>query len=163
VAEFFFEASARRRQIRRVHQGDGVGLHALAMQQPAQQMLVDAPQPAHAHPLAELREHPRRWELPPQPGELSPSGLFGQLGHDQVEGAGGSQPRQQMGAPKLSGAQVMSSAPGESAWTQVGDKGIGHITGKQFEQGNGAHGRQRGGHARTLTEPAAADTPLESA
>jgi len=146
VAELFFEAVARRRQIRRVHQRHGVGLHASPMQQPPQQMLVDPPQPAHAHLLAELCEHPCRRIMSPQPGEPSPSGLFGQLRHDQVQGMGGGQYGQQMHAPELCSAQVMPSPPGESARTTPGNEVIGHITGKPFEQGQGADRRQRGNH-----------------
>jgi len=133
------------------------------MQQPPQQMLVDPPQTAHANLPAELGEHPRGRELSPQPGESSPSGLFGQLRHDQVQGMGGGQHRQQMNAPDLCGAQVMPSAPGESPWTKVGDEIIGNKNGKPFKQGNGADRRQRGKHAQTLTESSAADTPLVSA
>jgi len=117
------------------------------MQQTAQQMLVDPAQPAHADLLAELGEHPRRRWMSPQPGELSPRGLFRQLRHDQVQGVGGGQHRQQMHAPELSRAQVMPPPPGQSAWTKSGDEVIGHITRKQFEQGNSAHGRQRSHHA----------------
>lgn len=116
------------------------------MQQAAQQMLVDPPQPAHAHLLAELRKHPRARELSPQPGEPSPGGLFGELRHDQVQGPGGGQHRQQMHAPELGGAQVMTPSAGESTWKKSGDEVIGHVTGKHFEQGNGANGRQRWGH-----------------
>ena len=87
------------------------------MQQAAQQMLVDPPQPAHAHLLAELGKHPRARELSPQPGEAAPGRLFGQLCHDQVEGVGGGQHCQQMRAPKLGGAQVMSPATGNRART----------------------------------------------
>ena len=124
-----------------------MGLHALPMQQAAQQMLVDPPQPAHAHLLAELRKHPRARELSPQPGEPSPSGLFGQLCHDQVQGMGGGQHRQQVRAPELGGAQAMPPSAGEGARSASGDEVIGNIIGKHFEQGNGANGRQRGNHA----------------
>jgi hypothetical protein len=117
------------------------------MQQPAQQVLVDPPQPTHANLLAELPEHPRRWKLSSQPGEASPGGLFGQLRHDQVQGVGGGQHRQQMHAPELGGAQVMPSAPGEGAPTKSSNEVIRHITAKPFQQGNGADGRQRVNHA----------------
>jgi hypothetical protein len=147
VAELFFEAAARRRQIRRVHQRHGVGLHALPMQQAGQQMLVDPPQSAHAHLLAELGKHPRARELSPQPGEPSPGRLFGQLGDDQVQGMGGGQHGQQMRAPELGGTQVMPPATGNRARTPSSTEVIGNIIGKHFEQGNGANGRQRGNHA----------------
>ena len=124
-----------------------MGLHALPMQQAAQQMLVDPPQPAHAHLLAELRKHPRARELSPQPGEAAPGRLFGQLGDDQVQGMGGSEHRQQMRAPELGRAQAMPPAPGESARTQSSNEVIGNMSGKHFEQGNGANGRKRGNHA----------------
>jgi len=146
VSELFFEAAARRRQIRRVHQRHGMRLHALPMEQAAQQMLVDPPQPAYPHLLAELREHPRTREMAAQPGEPAPGGLFGELRHDQVQGMGGGQQGQQMHAPELGGTQVMPSAPGESARTKVGDEVVGHIAGKPFEQGNSANRRQRGHH-----------------
>jgi hypothetical protein len=163
VPEFFFEAAARRGQIGRVHQRHGVGLQTLPMQQPTQQMLVDPPQPAHAHLLAELRKHPRRGELSSQTGEPAPGGLFGKLRHDQVEGVGGGEHRQQMRSPELRRAQVMASSTGESARTKPGDEVIGHIIAKPLEQGNGANGRQRGNHACTLTRCVTAATPLVSA
>ena len=119
----------------------------MPVQQAAQQILVDPPQPAHAHLLAELGKHPRARELSPQPGEAAPGRLFGQLCHDQVEGVGGGQHRQQMHAPELSGAQAMPPATGSSARTQSGNEVIRNIIGKHFEQGNGANGRQRGNHA----------------
>ena len=133
------------------------------MQQAAQQMLVDPPQPPHAHLLAELRKHPRARQLSPQPGEPAPGGLFGQLCHHQVEGVGGGEHRQQMHAPELGGTQAMPPATGEVTRTNSGDEVIRHITGKHFEQGDGADGRQRGSHAGTLTEGAAVATPLGSA
>ena len=133
------------------------------MQQAAQQMLVDPPQPPHAHLLAELRKHPRARQLSPQPGEPAPGGLFGQLCHHQVEGVGGGEHRQQMHAPELGGTQAMPPATGEVTRTNSGDEVIRHITGKHFEQGDGADGRQRGSHDCTLTECAALATPLVSA
>jgi hypothetical protein len=110
-------------------------------------MLVDPPQPAHANLPAELRKHPRVWELSPQPGEPSPSGLFWQLGDDQVQGMGGGQHRQQVRAPELGGAQAMPPSAGEGARSASGDEVIWHVVTKQFEQGNGSNRRQRGGHA----------------
>jgi hypothetical protein len=147
VEELFFEAAAGRRQIRRVHQRHGMGLHALPMEQAAQQMLVDPPQPAHAHLLTELGKHPRARKVSPQPGETSPGGLFRQLCHDQVQRMGGGQHCQQMRAPELGGAQVMPSATGKSARPPSGNEVIGNIIGKHFEQGTGTNGRQRGNHA----------------
>jgi hypothetical protein len=97
--ELFFEAVARGGQVRRVHQGDGVGLDTLPTQQPSHQMLIDLPQSAHAHLAAKLMQHPRRRPHAPQPGEPPPSGLFGQLRHDQIERMRGRQSRQQMHAP----------------------------------------------------------------
>ena len=105
-------------------------------------MLVDASQPAHAHLLAELRKHPRRRKISPQPGKASPGGLFGQLRHDQVQGVGGGEHRQQMHAPELGGAQAMPPATGAVTRTNPGDEVIGHITGKPLDQGNGADGRE---------------------
>lgn len=110
-------------------------------------MLVDPPQPAYPHLLAELREHPRRWQLSPQPGEPAPGGLFGQLCHDQVEGMGGGEYRQQMRPPELGSTQGMPASAGKGARTKSGDEVIGHIIGKHFEQRNGANGRQRSNHA----------------
>jgi hypothetical protein len=126
-------------------------------------MLVDPSQPAHAHLLAELGKHPRRREISPQPGETPPGGLFGQLRHDQVQGVGRGEPRQQMHAPELGGAQAMPPATGEVTRTNSGDEVIGHITGKPLDQGDGADGRQWGSHACTLTECTAVATPLVSA
>lgn len=122
------------------------------MQQAAQQMLVDPPQPAHAHLQTELREHPRTGEMAAQPGEPAPGGLFGQLCHDQVQGMSGGQHRQQMHAPELGGAQAMPPATGNSARTQSSNEVIWNIIRKHFQQGDGADGRQRGDHAPTLTE-----------
>jgi len=99
--ELFFEAAARRFQVCRVHQRHRVRLHAGAPQQPSQQMLVDAPQAAHAEVVAKFMEHPRRGAMPAQPSKPSPRRLLGQLRHDQVQRMGGGQQRQQMHAPKL--------------------------------------------------------------
>jgi hypothetical protein len=59
VPVLFFEAAAGRGQIRRVHQRDGMRLHALATEQPLQQVLIDLAQSAHPDLLAKLVQHPR--------------------------------------------------------------------------------------------------------
>ena len=81
VPVLFFEADAGRGQIRRVHQRDGVRLHALATKQPLQQMLIDPAQTADPDLLTELVQHPRPGPVATQPAEPTPRGLFGQLRH----------------------------------------------------------------------------------
>ena len=133
------------------------------MQQPPQQMLIEPPQSAHADLLAKFMQHPRRRQLAAQPGKPSPRGLFGQLRHQQVQGTGGRQPRQQMHAPELGRTQVVATPAGESAGQKFADEAIGYVVANLFEQGVGANRRQRDAHALTLTEPSALATPLESA
>jgi hypothetical protein len=145
--ELFFEATTGRRQIRRIHQGDSVGLDALPAEQPAQVMLIDPAQSAHPQLCAKLMEHPRRRTDAAQPGKASPGGLFGQLRDQEIERTGGRQPRQQMHAPELGCAQNVPPAAGEITRIKLGDEIVGHMAGEQFEKRVGADGRQRSGHA----------------
>jgi hypothetical protein len=91
VPVLFFEAAASRRQVRRVHQRDGVRLHALATEQSFQQLLVDPAQAADSDLLPKLVQHPRPGPMAAQPAEPTPSGLFRQLRDDQIERMRGSQ------------------------------------------------------------------------
>jgi len=141
VPELFFETAARGGQIRRVHQRHRVGLHALPMQQPPHEMLIDVAQSAHAHSLTKLRQHPGGGQCAPQPGETPPRGLFGQLRRDEIERMRGSQHRQQMGAPQLRRTQIMPPPAGEVARANLGDEVIGGVRTQQFEQLAGADGR----------------------
>jgi len=68
-------------------------------------MLIDLAQSAHSDLLAKLMQHPCARPMPTQPTEPSPSGLFGQLRHHQVERMRGGQQRQQMHAPQLRRAE----------------------------------------------------------
>jgi hypothetical protein len=77
VPELFFEPAARGGQIRRVHQRYRVRLHTLPMQQPPHQMLIHAPQSAHAQRLTKLMQHPGGGQRAPQPGKTPPRALFG--------------------------------------------------------------------------------------
>ena len=133
------------------------------MQQPPQQMLIDPPQSAHADLPAKFMQHPRRRQLAAQPGKPSPRGLFGQLRHQQVQGTGGRQPRQQMHAPEWGRTQVVATPTGEGARQKFGDEAIGDVVGNLLEQGVGANRWQSEAHARTLTETSALATPLVSA
>jgi hypothetical protein len=72
----FFEAATSRRQIRRVHERNGVRLHPLAPEQAAQQLLIDPAQSTDPDPLAKLVQHPYPRPVPPQPAEASPGRLF---------------------------------------------------------------------------------------
>jgi hypothetical protein len=85
VPVLFFEAAASCRQIRSVHQRDRVRLHALAAKQSLQQVLINPSQPTDADLLSELVQHPHPGPVPAQPAEPTPSGLFAQLCHDQIE------------------------------------------------------------------------------
>jgi hypothetical protein len=127
VPVLFFEAATGRRQIRRVHQRDGVRLHTLATQQPLQQVLMDLAQPAHADLLPKFMPYPRARPMPTQPAEPSPSGLFGQLGHDPIQRMGRGQQRQQMHAPQLRRTPRAPTPAGELARVQIMDESVGHI------------------------------------
>jgi hypothetical protein len=48
-------------------------------------MLIDLAQSAHSDLLAKLMQHPHARPMPTQPTEPSPSRLFRQLRHHQVE------------------------------------------------------------------------------
>jgi hypothetical protein len=110
-------------------------------------MLIDGPQPVHAHGLAKLMEHPRRGQCAPQPGEAPPRGLFGQLGHEQIERMRGGQHRQQMRAPQLRRTQRMPPPAGNVARTNLGNAVVGDVRTHQFEQLAGANGGQSQTHA----------------
>ena len=109
----FFEATASRRQIGRVHQGDGVPLASLAAEQLAQQMLIDLAQSAHTQSLPKLMEHTHARPIPTQSAEASPSRLFGKLGHHQIERMRRGQQREQMHSPQLGCAQGPTASTGE--------------------------------------------------
>jgi uncharacterized protein (DUF2252 family) len=113
----FFEATASRWQIGRVHQCDGMRLPALAAEQLAQQMLIDLAQSAHAHSLPKLMEHPHARPMPTQSAEAAPGRLFGKLGHHQVERMRRGQQRQQMHPPQLRRTQGTPASTGELART----------------------------------------------
>jgi hypothetical protein len=155
----FFEAAASRRQIRRVHQRDRVWLHALAAQQPLQQVLIDPAQAADADLTPKLVQHPPARPLPAQQAKPPPSGLFGQLRHDQIERMRRSQQRQQMRAPQLRCAQSTPSPAGELARAQIGNEVVGHIRRNQVQQAVGSGGWKRKSHARTLTDPTPPTNP----
>jgi hypothetical protein len=147
VPELFFETAARGGQIRCVHQCHRVGLHALPLQQPPHQILIDAPQSAHPNSLTKLMQHPGGGQRVPQPGETPPRRLFRQLHRDQIERMRGRQHGQQMGAPQLRRTQIMTPTTGESARANLGDEIIGCVRTHQFEQAVGANGRQSQTHA----------------
>jgi hypothetical protein len=126
-------------------------------------MLIDGAQPVHPHGLPKLMEHPRRGQSAPQPGEAPPPGLFGQLGHEQIERMRGGQHRQQMRAPQLRRTQGMPPPAGKVAWPNLGNEVVRDVRTHQFEQLAGANGRQSQTHARTLTQPRRQNTPLVSA
>jgi hypothetical protein len=145
--ELFFEAAARRRQIRGIHQRHGVRLASATDQQSSDQVLIDPAQSAHAEGATEFVQHARSGALPAQAGKAPPPRLFGQLSDEQVEGMGGSQQRQQMGAPELGRAQSVTPPAGELAWTDCGDEVIRHIGTEHIQQAGGAHRRQNATHA----------------
>lgn len=110
-----------------------MGLHTLATEQSPQQMLIDPPQPANAHLLAKLMQHARHRSFATQSGKPSPHWLFGQLGHEQVQGVGGGQHRQQMRTPKLRRTQFMPPTTRGTARTKFRNEVIGHIVRNQFQ------------------------------
>jgi len=126
-------------------------------------MLIDAPQPTHAHSLPKLMEHPGGGQRAPQPGEASPPRLLGQLRHQEIERMRGGQHRQQMRAPQLRCTQGVPSPAGEVARANCGEEVIGGVRTQQFEQAVGADRRQRQTHTPTLTRTSIPDTPLVSA
>lgn len=123
----FFEAAASRRQVRCVHQRDGVGLDLVATEQSFQQMLIDPAQAADPDLLPKLVQHPHARPMVAQPTEPTPRSLFGQLGHDQIERMGRSQQRQQMHAPQLRRTEGATPPTGKLAWAQIVDEGVGHV------------------------------------
>jgi DNA-binding XRE family transcriptional regulator len=64
-----------------------------------------------------------------------------------------------MHAPELRRTQNVTTTAGEIAWTKLGNKVVGHIARKLFEQSVGADRRQGCSHARTLPETPAQATP----
>lgn len=142
----FFEPGAGGGQVRRVHDGDGVGLDSIAAQQPAEQMGVDAAQGIHASLRAELMEHPGRGASAAQPGKAPPAGLLGKLGDQKIERVCAGQQRQQMHPPELRGAQAMPPPARGGAGKKIGDEIVGHQLAEEFEQAVGARGRKKSIH-----------------
>jgi len=105
-------------------------------------MLVDGTQPAHAHRLPKLMEHPGGGQGAPQPGETPPRGLFGQLRHEQIERMRGRQHRQQMRAPQLCRTQGVPPPASKVARANLGNVVIRCVRTHQFQQAAGADGRQ---------------------
>lgn len=96
------------------------------MEQALQQMLIDPAQAADPDLLAKLVQHPHARPMVAQPTEPTPRGLFGQLGHDQIERMRRRQQRQQMQAPQLRRTQGATPPAGELAWAQIVDERVGH-------------------------------------
>jgi hypothetical protein len=126
-------------------------------------MMIDGPQPGHAHGLSKLMEHAGRGQRAPQPGEAPPGGLFGQLRHEQIERMRRRQHRQQMRAPQLRGTQGVPPPAGKVARAYLGDEVVGGVGTHQFEQLAGADRRQGQTHDWTLTQTRRHNTPLVSA
>ena len=126
-------------------------------------MLIDAAQSAHVHRLTKLMQHPGGGQRAPQPGEVPPRGLFGQLGREEVEGMRGSQHRQEMRAPQLRRAQDVPPPASEVVRAKLGDEVIRGVRTQQFKQAVGADGRQSQTHAQTLPQTSAPNTPPISA
>jgi hypothetical protein len=140
-----------------------VRLHAAAPQQTSEQVLVDAPQPLHAEVGAELVEHPGGGTVTPQPCEPPPRPLLGQLRDEEIERTGRRQQGQQMHAPELRRTESVTATAGVFARQELRKEVIGHVIVESFEQCARSNRRQSGGHARTLTQAPAHDTPLVSA
>jgi hypothetical protein len=68
-------------------------------------MLIDLAQAQHSHAVAEFVQHPDSGHLAvaAQAGKLPPSALFGQQGHQQVQGMDRGEQPQQMHPIKLRG------------------------------------------------------------
>ncbi len=116
-------------------------------------MLVDPTQPTGANLLPKLVQHPGPGPVPAQPAKPTPSGLFGQLSHDQIQRMRRSQHRQQMHAPQLRRTEGAASSAGELARAQIGDERVGHMRRNQIQQAVGPDGRKHRRHAPTLPEP----------
>ena len=104
-------------------------------------MLVDGAQPAHAHSLPKLMDHPGGGQRVPQPGEAPPRDLFRQLRHEEIERMRGSQHRQQMRAPQLRRTQGVPPPAGEAARTNFTNEVIRCVGTQQFEQAGGPDAR----------------------
>jgi hypothetical protein len=99
-------------------------------------------------------------QMPTQPSEASPRGLFGQLGHYQIERMRWGQQRQQMHAPQLGRVQSAPTPARELVRAQFINKGVGYIRCQQFQQAMCASGRKNGSHAWTLPESCPLTSPL---
>src|SRR5881394_708517 len=104
-------------------------------------------------------QHPGGGQRAPQPGEAPPSGLFGQLRHEEIERMRRGQHGQQMRAPQLRRTQGVPPSAGGAARANFGQEVIGGVGTQQFEQPAGADGRQSQTHARTLTQTSVQTPP----
>jgi len=122
-------------------------LYALAAEQALQQVLIDPAQAADPDLLTKLVQHPHPGPVAAQPAEPTPSGLFGQLSHDQIERMRRSQQRQQMHAPQLRPTEGAAPPASELARTQIVDESVGHVGRNQVQQVVSASGRKQNSHA----------------
>ena len=116
-------------------------------------MLVDLPQPVHAHAGAKFVQHPHvgHLALTAQTGELPPGALFRQHFDQEIQGAHRGEQAQEMNAKKLGGGvRPMPSARGAVRPAGV-DEIVGNEGGQEFEQCGGDGRGQVGVHDRQPT------------
>lgn len=92
-------------------------------------MLVDLPQPVHAHAGPEFVQHPHvgHLALAAQAGKLPPGALFGQHFYQEIQGAHRGEQAQKMNAKKLGGGVC----PVPSARGAVRPAGVDEIVGNE--------------------------------
>lgn len=113
-------------------------------------MVVDAPQPGHAHTTAELMQdaHAGRLALAAQTAEFSPRPLLRQQLDQQVHRMHRRKQTQQMDPVKLGGTALPPPSSRGARRPAFVDEIIGHERAQQFKQGHRAGRRKIGVHAR---------------
>jgi hypothetical protein len=117
-----------------------------------EQMLVDPPQPSHAHTGPKLvpPPHPGHLALATQARKLSPSALLGQHLHQQIHRMHGGKQTQQVQTIKLGCTGGPAAATRAAVGPAFIDEIIRNIGMQQFQQFSGPSGGQFGIHEKSL-------------
>jgi hypothetical protein len=149
----FFEAATGGGQVGGINQSNRPRLPSISGDQRREQMLVDPPQPGHAHAAAELVQDPHAGHLglTTQTGKLSPGALLWQHFDQQVQGMHWREQTQQVHPVKLCRAVIPPPTTGGTSWPAFIDEIVGNKRIQKFKQSDRAGRRKVGVHGLNPT------------
>jgi hypothetical protein len=150
----FFEADTGGGQVGGIHESHRPRLPEIAGEQRREQMLVDPPQPGHAHAAAEFVQdaHAGHLGLAAQAGKLSPRALLRQQLDQQVHRMHRRQQTQQMDPIKLCRTVISPPPTGVAMRPAFVDEIVGHERVEEFKQGRRAGRRKVRIHVPSLPQ-----------